>query len=255
MDVKTASRVLDLFDLFADQRTPMLYSEIAAAMGIPLSSCHGLLKTLVAKGYLYDLGKRSGYYPTQKLLHVAQVICERDPLVTTLWPLLLRLRDQTRETVILAKLADQQVVYLSLSESTQSIRYSHQPGTFKRLHATSSGKALLAVMSSKDRGKLLDKYTHWDSVTANTHASREALEQDIEEGIQRGWQRSHGENIEEVGSLAFGFNVYEQAFALVIAGPLSRIQHNETSLAACFPSAKKELVTLLHPTPLTFVGD
>lgn len=64
MDVKTAARVLDVLNLFAEAQKPLLYSEIAAQMEIPLSSCHGLLKTMVARGYLYEIGKKHGYYPT-----------------------------------------------------------------------------------------------------------------------------------------------------------------------------------------------
>ena len=71
MDVKTASRVLDVLNLFADERRPLTYSEMARLLEIPLSSCHGLLKTMVAHGFLYDFGSRQGYYPTQRLLHVA----------------------------------------------------------------------------------------------------------------------------------------------------------------------------------------
>ncbi|MFY3981728.1 helix-turn-helix domain-containing protein [Achromobacter xylosoxidans] len=39
MDVKTAARVLDVLNLFAEAQKPLLYSEIAAQMEIPLSSC------------------------------------------------------------------------------------------------------------------------------------------------------------------------------------------------------------------------
>ena len=72
MDVKTAVRVFDVINLFAEVRQPMIYSEIARRTEIPLSSCHALLQTMVAKGYLYAPGVKAGYYPTQRLLHVAR---------------------------------------------------------------------------------------------------------------------------------------------------------------------------------------
>ena len=92
MDVKTAARVLDVLNLFAEAQKPLLYSEIAAQMEIPLSSCHGLLKTMVARGYLYEIGKKHGYYPTQKLIHVATLICRSDPLNAVIEPVLARVR-------------------------------------------------------------------------------------------------------------------------------------------------------------------
>lgn len=95
MDVKTAARVLDVLNLFAEEQKPLLYSEIATQMQIPLSSCHGLLKTMVARGYLYEIGKKHGYYPTQKLIHVATLICRSDPLNAVIEPVLERVRDLT----------------------------------------------------------------------------------------------------------------------------------------------------------------
>src|SRR3546814_20979779 len=98
MDVKTAARVLDVLNLFADEQKPLLYSEIATQMQIPLSSCHGLLKTMVARSYLYDIGKKQGYYPTQKLIHDATLICHSDPLNALLAPVLDHVRTLTSKT-------------------------------------------------------------------------------------------------------------------------------------------------------------
>src|SRR3546814_11758285 len=119
-------------------------------MQIPLSSCHGLLKTMVARGYLYEIGKKLGYYPTQKLMHVATLICHSDPLNALLAPVLEQVRNLTGETAILAKLAENQVVYLLVSESRPTIRLSHQPGGFKAVHATRSGKALPCMLPEGD---------------------------------------------------------------------------------------------------------
>src|SRR5690606_26982649 len=121
MDVKTAARVFRVLNLFAEVRKPLIYSDIAQRLELPLSSCHALLKTMVSSGYLYEPGIRSGYYPTQRLLHVARVICSADPLINLFAPILASLRDVTRETAVLAKLANDQVVYLSVAESNQMI--------------------------------------------------------------------------------------------------------------------------------------
>ena len=229
MDVKTAARVLDVLNLFAEAQKPLLYSEIAAQMEIPLSSCHGLLKTMVARGYLYEIGKKHGYYPTQKLIHVATLICRSDPLNAVIEPVLARVRDITGETALLAKLADDKVVYLIVAESKQTIRFSHQPGGFKAAHATSSGKALLSVLTEDERQKWFKTYTGFTRYTETTLTSQAAFERDLQAGIQRGWQRSIGENVEDVMSISLGFRAYEQPFAIVVAGPLGRMQKNEAA--------------------------
>ena len=59
--VKTADRTLEVFELFAQERQPLSLSDIARLLQIPISSCHDLVRTLQARGYLYELGPRAGY--------------------------------------------------------------------------------------------------------------------------------------------------------------------------------------------------
>ncbi|MGN6658033.1 MAG: IclR family transcriptional regulator [Achromobacter mucicolens] len=255
MDVKTAARVLDVLNLFAEEQKPLLYSEIATQMQIPLSSCHGLLKTMVARGYLYEIGKKHGYYPTQKLIHVATLICRNDPLNDVIEPVLERVRDLTGETALLAKLADDKVVYLIVAESKQTIRFSHQPGGFKAVHATSSGKALLSVLSPEERQKWFKAYGGFTAFTDRTITTRAAFDSDLQAGVARGWQRSVGENVEDVMSMSLGFRAYEQPFAIVVAGPLGRLHKNETTTGKQLEEVKALMHAALPSANLTFVGE
>ncbi|HEY9281588.1 MAG TPA: IclR family transcriptional regulator [Eoetvoesiella sp.] len=241
MDVKTASRVFEVLNLFAEVKKPLIYSDISRRLDIPLSSCHALLKTMVSHGYLYAPGIRAGYYPTQRLLHVAQAICSMDPLISLFNPLLVTLRDITRETAVLAKLAGDQVVYLSVVESNQTIRYSHEPGGFKFLHATASGKALLGALAPATRKKMLNRYKNWEKITEHTTVDHGALEADILEGQARGWQRSYGENVDDVMAVAKGFMLNDEAFCFVIAGPLTRVKRNEQAIAEAIDEVQRQI--------------
>lgn len=241
MDVKTAARVFDVINLFAELRQPMIYSEIARRTHIPLSSCHALLKTMVAKGYLYAPGLQAGYYPTRRLLHVANDICKEDPLAVIFQPLLTILRDQTGETAALATLAENRVVYLEVIESRQKIRYSDEPGSFMPVHATAAGKALLGSLSVASRKKILDSCEPLPPTTAGKKIKRLALEAEIEQGVARGWHRSNGEGIEDVGGLACGFLIHDEAFALVIGAPKARLQKNETSAVAALLNVYRQI--------------
>jgi IclR family transcriptional regulator, acetate operon repressor len=226
MDVKTAVRVFDVINLFAEVRQPMIYSEIARQTEIPLSSCHALLQTMVAKGYLYAPGVKAGYYPTQRLLHVAREICGEDPLMLTFQPLLSALRDATGETAALATLAGNRVVYLDVMESRQKIRYSDEPGGFMNV-TSAAGKAILGALTPAARRKVLDSCDPLPPSTDGSIIDRAVLEREVEEGIKKGWHRSKGENVEDVGGLARGFLINGEAFALVIGGPKVRLLKNE----------------------------
>lgn len=233
MDVKTASRVLDVFNLFADERRPLTYSEISRLLEIPLSSCHGLLKTMVGHGFLYDFGSRQGYYPTQRLLHIATTICSADPLINYFTPVLQRLRNTTEETAILAKLAGSRVVYLNTVESKKTIRYSHEVGGFKLINATSTGKALFEVMTDAARKSLMTALERdYQLPTERTIKTADAFLADIACGTQRGWQSSYGENVDDVMSIAKGFLINGEPYCLAVAGPLERMRANEQSMGA-----------------------
>jgi IclR family acetate operon transcriptional repressor len=232
MDVKTAVRVFDVINLFAEVRQPMIYSEIARRTEIPLSSCHALLQTMVAKGYLYAPGVKAGYYPTQRLLHVARDICSEDPLTLLFQPLLTALRDATGETAALATLAGTRVVYLDVMESRQKIRYSDEPGGFMLVHASAAGKALLGALPVDARKKLLDACEPLTASTDGSAIDRASLDVEVEQGVALGWHRSRGENVEDVAGFAKGFCIHGEAFALVIGGPKARLLKNEEGAVA-----------------------
>jgi DNA-binding IclR family transcriptional regulator len=58
---------------------------------------------MTERGYLDELKSRGGFYPTARLLSVAQAIVDSDPVLTRVEPALQRLMKDTRESVFLAK--------------------------------------------------------------------------------------------------------------------------------------------------------
>ncbi len=64
---KIVDRTLDLLELFAEEKRPLSLSDIARLLKIPISSCHDVLQAMQARGYLYELAPRAGYYPTLRL--------------------------------------------------------------------------------------------------------------------------------------------------------------------------------------------
>ncbi len=65
--VKSATRAIEILELFCKVRQPQAMSEIAIALGYPQSSTTVLLKTLVTLGYLNFYRKARVYFPTPKV--------------------------------------------------------------------------------------------------------------------------------------------------------------------------------------------
>jgi len=155
--VKTATRTLDVFEAFATAKRPLTLSELARAIGAPVASCFGIVRTLERRGYLYSARPRRGLYPTRRLLDQARLIAAHDPLSSRLDSALAALRDRTGETVLLGKRLGDRAVYLDVREGPQTVRYTARVGDLKPLHSSAVGKALLGTLAEGDCRRLLDR--------------------------------------------------------------------------------------------------
>jgi IclR family acetate operon transcriptional repressor len=148
-----------------------------------------------------------------------------------------RLRDETGETVLLAKLSDARVLYLDVVESHNSIRYVAQIGETRGLHATSTGRALLAALPTGQRAKLLRR-VEYSKLTSKTLLNPEAVEAAIASEGKRGCYRNFGESVEDLYAVARAFRLDETLYSLAVVGPARRIEereerHIDLLIAAC----------------------
>jgi IclR family transcriptional regulator, acetate operon repressor len=222
MDVKSASRTLDVFELFAREQRPLSLSEIAAALDAPLSSCFNLVRALKGRGFLFGIGPRRQIYPTRKMYDVASAIAESEPWLRRIVPRLEALRDQTQETAILGKEEGGRVIYLAVLEGPQNIRYTARPGDLKPLHSSSIGKMLLATMKPHIRANVLAKLP-LDAMTDATITSRAQLAEEIERSAVRGYSITRGENVADVMAIAMPLKFAGDTYGIAVAGPMHRM--------------------------------
>lgn len=152
--VKSADRVLTVLDLLA-ARGPSTFSEIVAALGLPNSSAHNLLQTMVRRDYLeFDQDART-YGLGLRLWQVAQAYGGNRDVVTIARPLMQQVVDVTGETVQLARLDGVENVYLAIAESPHPMKLVSAVGERLYAHATGLGKALLAALTDDEVRSLL----------------------------------------------------------------------------------------------------
>lgn len=223
MDVKTAARTLDVFEAFTGECRPLSLSDIARAIGAPVSSCFGLVNTLEKRGYLYSFGARRAFYPTRKMLENARRIAEHDPLADLAHPVLEALHARSGETVLFSRRAGDQVVYVDVIESEHKIRYAAQAGEFFPIHCSASGKAIVASLPEAERRELLARLP-LDRMTPSTVTRRAALLKEIAVSVERGWFVNRGEHVADVMAIAMPVRVNGEVCALGIAGPIQRIE-------------------------------
>ena len=241
--VKTAVRTVNLFEAFARRKGPMTLTQIAESLSAPISSCHRLVRTLSGMGYLYTSEQTRAIYPTKRLLEIASVIADHDPVLESMVPILEALRDETRETVLLGRRQGDVILYLDVFEGGQTVRYSAGAGDIKPLHSSAIGKAFLGRLSSGERLAQIARLP-LDARTPNTIVQREALEADIAQGIAKGYFVTRGENVVDVMGLATTAKVYGDVFGIGIAAPLARMGDDVETQAARLLSARTRLQAL-----------
>lgn len=246
--VTAVERLLDIFEAFQAHQRPLSLTELAELAGLPKSTCHAIVGTLTARGYLYSLTRPRSLYPTKRMFDVARDIVAKDPFVERMTPVLERLRDTSRETVILGKRQADAVVYLQVVESTHSIRYSAKPGEIKPLHSSSIGKTMLGCMKDAELKAWLQAHP-LSGVTPTTLTDPDALLADVQQGRRLGYFQTRGENVDDVWAVASSLVLNKETFAVAVAGPKHRMEATMAECARLLVAACSFLLRQSHARP------
>jgi len=222
--VRAVERALQLIEIFARSRGPLAISELAAQVGLPPSTVHRLVQTLMSLGYVVQ-------YPQSKRYGVGRGIAEINRAMLLKYefgrfakPHLEALVEVTGETASLAALYGTSAIYLSQLEAPSMVRVSNPVGTPVPLHCTAVGKVFLADFRSAMLEETL-AYAGLEACTPHTLTAREALERELERVRHQGYALDDQEYAEGVRCLAVGLRGSSGAVvaALSLCGPLSRI--------------------------------
>jgi hypothetical protein len=135
---RTVRRVTSILEAVARHREGVRLNAIVAVLDAPKSSVFGLVKGLVADGYLRE---QDGFYrlgPAVTALLASPMSPARDVL-DVVRPAMDELRATFDETVMWCTRVGDSVVYLEVAESAQLIRYSAPLRTRRPLYPTHRG--------------------------------------------------------------------------------------------------------------------
>jgi DNA-binding IclR family transcriptional regulator len=246
MRIKQIDKVLDLLELFARQKTPLNLTALSRALGMPKSSTFNLIETLLARGAIYETHPRGGYYPTRRLLDLAQQTMAGDSFLQLIHAELDTLAAKSEETVLLAardphKAED--IVYIDVVEPPSLLRYFARVGDKRPIYTTSSGKAILTTYGSDERRRMAASFSYTaHRETTITEPARLAAA--LDEAEARGWCEDHAEYTPDVMGLAVPIVFGERRLGLAVAGPLPRIVANRPKLVDLLQSAARQIHAL-----------
>ncbi len=184
---RAANRVVDILELVAASRDGLALRDVSARLEAPKSSLLPLLRALTARGYLAQ-GRAGDYRLGPGALDLGAAAPAQRELVEVARPAVADLMRRTGETVFLGTLSSDgtSVVYVDKIESDHIIRYAGGVGDRRPLHATSSGKAILAFLAPEEREAILESLSlarHTERTVTSLPALRASLAEIRKAGV------------------------------------------------------------------------
>ena len=218
---KTLLKGLQVLEALARSPRSRGVSDLAKELDLPRSNMHRTLRTLVEAG-LVQQDEGGAYACTLKLFELGSAIPARSDISGLADPIMLRLADQTGETVHLSALEGGDVIYLHKIDSTHAVRAYTTIGGRAPAYCVATGKALLAHQPASH----LDIYNGaLQRFTPRTVADLAALRAELSEVLRQGYALNRGEWRDSVcGVAAPVFGVGGRALAAIgLSGPSSRL--------------------------------
>lgn len=190
--VKSADRVLDLFEYLARSGRAVSHTEIADALEIPKSSLTQLLKNLLARGYVESTPNGRGYRLGDKLLNLSKLVGRARDLVSEAQAFLIDLTRETGESSALNQLNGDAAEVVATVLGPHRLVTHMRLGDLAPLYATSGGKAILAHMPETFVGEYLAR-VKLEPATAATVTSADDLARELSNIRKTGFAYSHEE--------------------------------------------------------------
>ncbi len=199
--IRSVEKALSILEAF-DSRTPELgVTELSSRTGFPKSVTHKLLRTLAIKGFVRQDHTSHRYRIGPAILAVAGALLNTDPLIREGTPVLQRLSRMTSHTATLGILDRSEVLFVAAVEGTHAIRAGVRVGDRRPLHATATGKVLLAGLNDTELNTLLG-LGPLQQFTPTTVTDPEVLRRELQLVRRRGTAYNLGERVSEASAIA-----------------------------------------------------
>jgi IclR family pca regulon transcriptional regulator len=236
--VEALAKGLRILALFDEKRPSWRVSDLAAAAGLPMPTVYRAVMTLAAEGYLDQLPD-GGYRPGVRTLTLGTAALRSLDLVAIATPKLQRLASRTGETVNLAVLSGDRVLYLVRLRNSDLVTANIQVGSTLPAVHTSIGKLLLSYLDEADLvGRITDASFAAKS-GPNAKLSLAELRGELRTVRDQGWAMQDEE-------LAYGL----RSVAAPITGPDGRVLAGVNLAVQARDWSSQRMVRELRPAVL-----
>jgi IclR family transcriptional regulator, pca regulon regulatory protein len=184
--VEALAKGLRLLSLFDEQRPTWRVSDLAAAAGLPMPTVYRVVMTLASEGYLDHL-PNGDYRPGVRTLTLGSAALRSLDLVAIATPKLTGLGERTGETVNLAVLRGDRVLYLIRLRNSDLVTANIQVGSTLPAVHTSIGKLLLAYLDEADLAERITDASFSANRGPNAKLSLAELREELRTIRDQGW--------------------------------------------------------------------
>jgi DNA-binding IclR family transcriptional regulator len=220
--VQSVDRALSVLEILG-ARGEAGVTEIAGELGVHKSTAFRLVAVLESRGFVEQLEDRGKYRLGFGIVRLAGATAAQMDLAQEGRRTCEELAAELGETVNVAIQDGDRVVNISQVRGTASISTHNWVGQGTPLHATSSGKVLLAFAPEPVRASVLS--AELERYTEATVTDPHRLERELEEVVERGWAATVEEY--EVGLSAVAAPVRDTEGGVVaavsVSGPSFRL--------------------------------
>jgi IclR family transcriptional regulator, pca regulon regulatory protein len=209
--VEALAKGLRILSLFSEQRPAWRVTDLAAAAGLPMPTVYRVVMTLASEGYLDHL-PNGDYRPGVRTLTLGTAALRSLDFVEIATPKLTGLGQRTGETVNMAVLSGDRVLYLVRLRNADLVTANIQVGSTLPAVHTSIGKLLLAYLDEADLKARITDASFSANAGPNAKVSLDELHEELRAIREQGWAMQDEE-------LAYGL----RSVAAPIAGPDGRV--------------------------------
>ncbi|MFI2437537.1 IclR family transcriptional regulator [Streptomyces sp. NPDC018693] len=183
--MQSVDRAISVLEILA-QRGEAGVSEVAGEIDVHKSTAFRLLGALESRGLVEQAGERGKYRLGFGIVRLAGAVTGRIDITQQGRPVCERLAEEIGETVNIAVMQEHYAINLYQVRGPGAVTAHNWVGQLTPLHATSSGKILLAHMPAKERAALLST-AGMKKVTPRTITAKTKLEKNLAEAQERGY--------------------------------------------------------------------
>jgi DNA-binding IclR family transcriptional regulator len=221
--VQAVDHAVDVLECLARRGTPLGVTRIAQETGLSKATAHHLLATLEARSLVMRDADSPAYRLGWSLYELGSAVAHSVQLSRVARPFLDRLASDSGESVLLGILDDDSVLYLDRGDAPSGFHMVATAGRRSPLHATASGKLLLAFAPSEfvDRNLKAPLQAFTSGTLTDPVAVRDQLIQIRNQGYATCWQER------ELGLCSVAVPLRDHTGAtvasLTLAGPAGRV--------------------------------